>query len=58
MSSKRKSSNTNIKTDSESVDDLITTQYRYIKELAALKYESEKRENKTSFNNQVKSFLL
>ena len=43
MSNKRKSSNTSTKTDSESVDDLITTQYRYIKELSALKYESEEK---------------
>lgn len=43
MSKKRESENTISETDSSCVDDLITTQYRHIKELSALKYEAEEK---------------
>lgn len=43
MSKKRKSVNIPFAPDSNYVDDLITTQYRHIKELAALKYEAEEK---------------
>lgn len=43
MSKKRKSRDTASLTDSNCVDDLITPQYRHIKELSALKYEAEEK---------------
>ena len=43
MSKKRKSGDTASLTDSNCVDDLITPQYRHIKELSALKYEAEEK---------------
>lgn len=43
MSRKRKSGDATPLTDRNCVDDLITPQYRHIKELSALKYEAEEK---------------